>query len=61
MQTHVLAASYPHAQLQPFQPVQASNTLSVHEPSLAAKHHVDPLVAESRSRVSDLPNPKPQL
>jgi hypothetical protein len=60
MQAHVLAPPDAHPELQAFQPIKAPNTLLVHRPALATKHHMNALVAEARSCVGDLADPQPQ-
>jgi hypothetical protein len=41
MQAHVLASSNAHPKLQAFQPIEPTNALLVHWPTLTSQHHVD--------------------
>lgn len=56
MQTHVLATTAPHPQLQAVQPIDPSDALEIHWPPFATKHHVDALEAEAVARSGDLAN-----
>src|SRR6516165_593457 len=60
MQTHVLATTHAHADLQAFQAIPAINALLVHGPPLSTEHHVDAQVPKARSRMGDLPDPQAQ-
>jgi hypothetical protein len=60
VQTHVFASAHPHPQLQALQAVQPPDALAIHRPSLAPKHHRDPLIAKPRSGVRQVTNPQSQ-
>jgi hypothetical protein len=59
MQTHVFAGREDAAELQPLEPIEASNTLHVHLPSLPTQQHMDALESRSAVAVSDLPDAHP--
>jgi hypothetical protein len=50
MQAHALAPAYPHADLQPLEPVESMHALMVHEPPLPWEHDLDAQVTESWAR-----------
>jgi hypothetical protein len=60
MQGHVLAPPNPHAKLEAIQTVQPTDPLPVHEPALPPEQHPDALIAEARSRMSQILDAKPQ-
>jgi len=60
MQGHVFPAPDSHAQLQPIQAIQAADAFAIHQPALSPQQHPDPLIAEPRSGMGQIPNAEPE-
>src|SRR5215813_5212078 len=60
VQRNVLAPPDAHSDLQPVEPIEPADALAIHAPSLPAQHDPDSEVPKSRSRLGQLPDPKPE-
>ena len=60
MQRDVLPSPDAHAELQPIQAIQSSDSLAIHQPALSPQQHPDPLIAELRSGMGQIPNAEPE-
>ena len=60
VQGDVFASPDPHAQLQAFEPIQASDAFAIHHPALPSQQHPDAQVAEARARVCELTDAEAQ-
>ena len=60
MQRDVLPSPDAHAELQPIQAIQSSDSLAIHQPALSPQQHPDPQVAKPRSGMGQIPNAEPE-
>lgn len=56
----MFSSAHPHAELQPLQAIQSSDTFAIDEPPLTPEQHPDPQVAKPRPSMRQIANAEPE-
>jgi hypothetical protein len=56
----MFSSAHPHAELQPIQAIQSSDTFAIDEPPLTPEQHPDPQVAKPRPSMRQIANAEPE-